>query len=360
MPRYPAPARAEARPAAVVRWRKAPWCAVDPGQAPGRDIDPTPFPVRRPVGIDVARVPDRPVAGVVLPIAVGIELLVTDHLARHIAGRHRLIFDAVARVHPARKVAARHLAGADGGQVAPRHRQLLAAAERARRASVAVDHSTARQYRDLRQVGRRVGVDLVLARALDHQRQVAGVELDALAGHVLAHPHLQAAPLQRDAQHLVVQFGKRQQALLVESQRGRADVQFSPRVAVGPQPVAAAQGAIRDGAVPPGVSRRRKDDRALLGAQARHTAGRVALRRLGRSREPEPKQHQPECPVAPRWLARAWASLVTEARAEAGHRRLGRHGAVPRRWFLVNMEPVTREPGFWLASTVPSVPLPWA
>ena len=120
-PRHPAPARADACPAAVVGRRKTPWRGIDPGPAPGRDVDPLAVAVGGPLGIHVARIPDVAVFGNVLPVAVVVELLVAEHLARDVARRDRLVLDAVALGHPALEgvVAGARRGAAHRRQVAP-------------------------------------------------------------------------------------------------------------------------------------------------------------------------------------------------------------------------------------------------
>ena len=86
LPGHPAPARADLRPAAIVKGRKAPGRVVHPGPAPGRYPAPVAGAVGRPVHRHGARQPDRAIGRVLLPVAVAVELLVAHHFARNIAG----------------------------------------------------------------------------------------------------------------------------------------------------------------------------------------------------------------------------------------------------------------------------------
>ena len=91
-------------------------------------------------------------------------------------------------------------------QIAARHGELLACRKRPGFAAVPVHDGTASRNGQLRQAGGRIGLHLVLTGLPQHDGEVGGTELDALACHVVAHPHLHAAALQGHAQRLVAQF----------------------------------------------------------------------------------------------------------------------------------------------------------
>ena len=292
--RHPTPARAEARPAAIVGGRKAPGRCIDPGPAPGRDVDPLAVAVGRPVGADRARVPDGAVLGLVAPIAVLVELLVTDHAARDVARRDRLVFLAVALGHPAVEgVGGLNRRHGGGLQVAARHRQLLAGTERQRFAVLAVGRAAAAQHRHAGGAGLLVGIETVFARAVDHEREVAGVDLQPLPGQRVAHPHLQVALQYREAHGLVADLGEVEAGLIVQPQRGRADVQLGARVAVGPEPVAGGDRTVRRGVVPAVVAGRRKAHAALVVTEAGDDARRVLLRQRQRAGREQCQADQP-------------------------------------------------------------------
>ena len=85
--RRPRPALVDLHPAAVVEWRVAPRRVVDPGPAPWRDPGPAAVAVRRPVGGDRARHPQRAVFGVVAPDAVLVEVFVAGHFGGDVTRR---------------------------------------------------------------------------------------------------------------------------------------------------------------------------------------------------------------------------------------------------------------------------------
>ena len=84
-----------------MRHRKTPGCIVDPGPAPGVDPGPMAVAVRRPVGSHAVRDPDLAVTRVVAPVAMGVQVLVADHVRRHITRRDRVVIYAVAGSAPA-------------------------------------------------------------------------------------------------------------------------------------------------------------------------------------------------------------------------------------------------------------------
>ncbi len=98
--RNPAPASAKRRPAAIVIGSESPGSFIHPGPAPRGDPGPMPVAIGRPVRVDGSGHPNLPVAGLLRPAAVLIEVVVAGDFARHVAGRLRLIFAAVARRAP--------------------------------------------------------------------------------------------------------------------------------------------------------------------------------------------------------------------------------------------------------------------
>jgi hypothetical protein len=236
-------------------------------------------------------------AGVVLPVAVGVELLVAHHLARHIARRDRLVLEAVALGHPCVEAGVRRRCAAAGLEVAARDGELLARVEPLRFAVLAVERGAARGDRDPGAVGVGVGRDAVFAGRVDHHREVAGVDLEALAGEVVAHAQLKLTLVRGQAHGVVVEFGEFHVRLAVHAQCRRADVDFGARGTVGPEAVAGGQGAVRLRVVPALVAGRREAHAALLQRQARHTARRVLLRGRGGA---ETQQRQAEQPSVER------------------------------------------------------------
>ena len=292
--RHPGPARADLRPAAVVRGRKTPGRVVDPGPAPGLDPRPAAIAVRRPVGYGDLRVPHGAVGGVLRPLAIGVELLVARQVARHELGRGRAVFQRVARGHPLVKRVALRRAGLGDDQRAPAVEHLLARADVGDLPRFAVHAGGARVHRQPRGVGARVDVDAVFARLRGHHGQLRGIDLHPLAGAQLAHAQGHAAVHQRHLRGVVVQLGHAQIGAAGQPDGERAAVQLGAAVrvghdagAVGHRPVDAGR---REVAAIGGELRR-----AFLRADVGHARRWVGLRR-GQQRRGQQGGGQPAAP----------------------------------------------------------------
>ena len=203
--RHPGPARANLRPASVVKRRKAPRRVIDPGPAPRGDPAPVAGAVGRPVQRQGARQPDGAIDGVLLPVAVAVELLVANGFARHIAGRERLVFARIAVGGPQVKGVLHGGARCGGAQVGAGKAALLRAAYRQRHAVAAVNDAAARLRHHPRGVAGRADIEPVIARLGHHERQVGRVDFQALAVQQAAHPQLQRALRQPQLGCAVVQ-----------------------------------------------------------------------------------------------------------------------------------------------------------
>ena len=245
---HPSPARADLRPAAVVRGREAPGRVVHPGPAPGLHPGPAAVAVGRPVGHGDLRVPHGAVGGVLRPFAVGVELLVAGHVARHVAGRGRAVFQRIALGHPlVETVAHGYAAALQRLQVAAGEQRLLALAHGGGLPRLAVHRGHAGVHGDARGVGARIDVHAVFARLAGHHGQVRGVDLDALAGLQLAHAHRGGAVHQRELGGVVVQHGHAQVGMAGQAHGGPTAVQFGARVGVGDEAGAGGHGPVDGG-----------------------------------------------------------------------------------------------------------------
>src|SRR5262249_19192335 len=98
--RYPTPAALDESPASIVERREAPWRFVDPRPAPRVLPQPVSGAIRRPIGRDAGRNPDIAVVRNLLPSAVGVEVLVADHVGSHVTRARRLLVARGAFVNP--------------------------------------------------------------------------------------------------------------------------------------------------------------------------------------------------------------------------------------------------------------------
>ena len=93
---HPGPLRANLRPAAVVGGRKAPGRVVYPGPTPGGNPAPLAVLVGCPLAHGDPGKPHRAVFAVGAPVAIAVELLVADDIARHVTGAWGPVFGLVA------------------------------------------------------------------------------------------------------------------------------------------------------------------------------------------------------------------------------------------------------------------------
>ena len=244
-PRHPGPARADLRPAAVVKRREAPGRGVDPGPAPRRHPGPAAIAIGGPVHRGDRGVPDGAVGGVLRPLAVGVERLVAGHVWGQVAGRHGLLLQAIAHGHPlAEGVARRRGAAAQHAQIARGKHDLLAGVHAHGLAGRAVHGGGAGAQGDARGVTGSVGVHAELARLRGHQGQLRGVQLDALAGGHVAQAQRRAALREGPLGVAVVQRRGVQSGRALQAQAQPTAVQLDAGARVQLQPGARGDGPV--------------------------------------------------------------------------------------------------------------------
>ena len=274
---HPGPAVADLGPAAVVRGGKTPGRVVHPGPAPGLDPGPAAVAVGRPVGRGDAGVPDGAVGGVLRPFTPGVELGVAGQLARQVLGRARTVFQRVARGGPLVERIAQRRRRLGDEQIAPAVAHLLVRADPGRLSGAAVHGGAAGMHRQARGVAMRVDVQPVFARLVGHQRQLRGVDLDALTRLQLAHTQRQAAGGERQLDGVVVEPGDAQVGTLGQTHGAPAAVQLGARAGVEDETGAGAHrpvqaGALQQAAVAGDLRR------AFQCAEVGHAVRRVGLR----------------------------------------------------------------------------------
>jgi hypothetical protein len=97
---YPAPTSASTYPAAIMKWRIAPWRVVYPSPTPGSYPRPMTFVIRRPSRIYTVRKPDVTITGIVAPVSIIIQIFVTNDIMGEIPGRSRSLITLVTIVAP--------------------------------------------------------------------------------------------------------------------------------------------------------------------------------------------------------------------------------------------------------------------
>ena len=276
--RNPGPARANLCPAPIVRWRETPGRIVHPGPAPGLDQAPLPVAVGRPVRRHGVRVPDGAVGDVAGPLAVAVQRLIADHVARQVARGLRCFVGADARGHPL-------VEGVDGARAgARRHRQAapakadaLAGRHLGCHTVFAVHQGPSTGDADARGACIGIDVDAVFTRLLRHQRQVGGVDLQPVAAGA-AQLGAQGALVQRQAGALVADLAQLQIGLALHAQGGGAGVQLYPGTRIADQPRTAGQRHPGLGGCPAAGFGARDHAGALQAGDHRHPARRVAPR----------------------------------------------------------------------------------
>ena len=276
--RDPDPAAVPVHPAAIVEGREAPRRIVDPGPAPRLDPGPVAVAVRRPPRHHGMRHPHGPIVGGVTPVAVLVQVLVADRLARHVARRARVVPATVAGGAPLLPVVGRQGvanvvtggigAGDDGG---------LVALHRERRAGGG-DFGFTAPHRHRGRVPGRVHVDAIAAGAEQGHGAVGRVDLEAVLVVEIAQPHAERALRQAHLGRVVVEREEPGRGVWREPQGGRAEGDLRARVGVGPQVVAPVQRVVDRGGRPVVRIARAERHRAAEVAEPPHAARGIDLR----------------------------------------------------------------------------------
>ena len=282
---HPGPGALHVGPAAVVRNGKTPGRVVNPGPAPGVDPGPVAIPVRCPVGRHALRHPHVAVGRVAPPAAMGIQVLVTQHVGRDVTRGDRAVHLALAAGRP------------DFEGVGSCDRQRLVFAQActveaqclpfvdAVRRTVACSVTTAAAHRDVGRVGPWIYRDVVFAWATHREGQVGRIDLDHLVGAKPAHPHQQAALCQLQLGHAVVQIDHRHTGVAIHAQGAAIGLDLDPRPVIGPQTVAVAQRAVDSGLAPVVLASRGETDRATDEGQACYAGRRVGPCRTAQAQQ---------------------------------------------------------------------------
>ncbi len=99
-PGHPAPASPDTHPASVMKWRIAPGRVINPRPSPGSNPIPVARMIRRPPGRHLVGKPDVAVVRIVAPVALIIQVVITDHIARHVLCGTRKIITVIAILGP--------------------------------------------------------------------------------------------------------------------------------------------------------------------------------------------------------------------------------------------------------------------
>ena len=280
--RHPAPASADFRPAAIVKWSKAPGFVFHPGPTPRCDPNPMSVAVRRPSDGDTRGEPHISIIGGVSPLAIVIEVVIADNVARDVAGGLGVLFAIVAAAAPGVKFVATAGSPAVIGQRVRAAESCAVAGVHVVVGAAAGGFTFSGAHGNRRRVAVGIDIDAVFAGALQREGQIWRVDFIGVATIEPAHEHVHRALRQLNLHGAIVKIQECNSCLAADANRGAADMQFTPRVSVGPQIVTHGERAIGIRLHPIRFTARLEGDRSLDVVEACHSSRRIIVRECGR------------------------------------------------------------------------------
>src|SRR2546429_3175476 len=230
---------------------KAPRLIVDPRPAPRRNPNPMAVAIGSPAHDSGVGKPNSAIFGNGAPAAVFVEVFVTNHIGRNIAGGLRVIFAAVAVTAPVVEVVVivaetlnvgvELVNSGESASFARMHGICRAATGDLALAVANSDHGSVAGF---------VDVDLVVAGAKDGEGEVGRVNLKSFVVLEPAHAHVQGTFGDADLGRAVVEIQERKAGIAGKADRRGADVQLGARTVIGPKLVAGSDRAVDDGGDP--------------------------------------------------------------------------------------------------------------
>ncbi len=273
----PTPAARGKDPTSIVERRIAPRSIIDPGVAPGIDPGPVARVIRRPAVFDTVGKPYMPIHGIILPIAVVIEVFVSHHIGRQILRGPRVVVTVIAALDPhvepiglvdwfyigvqiARPVKVADLSGLHGVS--------LPAACHVPIASPDTNDGQAAILGHLHAIASRVG---------DIESEIRGVDFEIVVAAQTAHADVNCSGTQLQLHGVVIEIQKGNAGVLGQANGGRTELQFGARFSVGPKLVACRHRPIWNCPDPVTGSGRLKGNRSFEVAKTSHSGGRIIL-----------------------------------------------------------------------------------
>ena len=272
----PAPVVVQINPAPIVEGREAPGRVVHPGPAPRREPDPVAIAIGCPTGFQSARIPHRPVAAFLAPVAVVVEFAQTDDLAGGIAPRAAAGDAAVALGGPAVEVIVARQAGAAHIGKA-RVVEAVAAARRhlvARRVR-AIDRAGTAEHAHGGAAATAIDIHPVLAGASDDEGEASGVDLVGLLAADTAQAEVGATIEQLQLGAVVVDVANEQFAAVIKAYLSTTEVERGAGAAGSGDAVTRHQRPVERDLAESALARCLKAHFAFNETQARHAAGGV-------------------------------------------------------------------------------------
>ena len=197
--------------------------------------------VRCPAGGHAIRHPDVAVGRVDAPDAVRIQVLITYHILRYIAGRARVVVSAVALARPAVElVEARRVDILILAQARTREAIRLPRIKHIR-CPLSVRLTLAFAYDDRRGIAVWIHRDPVFAGLPKCEGEIRRIDLEHVIGSETTHADVQGALRQLQLNDSVVKIENRYAGTGVHADHGPTDLDFSPCPHIRPKAVASSQ-----------------------------------------------------------------------------------------------------------------------
>src|SRR6266849_3329446 len=277
--RHPTPSATRNHPTAVVERSETPGRVIYPRPSPRRHPNPVSIAVRRPICRNAPRIPDGAILRIGIPLAVFVEIFITDGVIRNVACRSRVFPTLVARIAPLIEIVAIPDAFDIGVQL------VYAAEIRGFTGANRISRTAAGHFaltvanRDQGSVTIFVNVNAIRPGPQDIERQVWRVNFEGLILIQAPDAQVQRAFGQTNLHDVVVQIQKRKTSLRAQPQRIRIDAYFDAAILIGPEFVARGHRTINNGLDPFVGTCRFERNRAGCVAKPSGAVGRIVVLR---------------------------------------------------------------------------------
>ncbi len=223
----PTPISANVGPAAIVERGITPGRVIDPSPTPRGDPDPVAKTIGSPSGSNNGRNPNRAIAWIATPRAVGVEIFVADYAGRDVAGRQRAVLTLVTNGTP---VVEPGPSGSGIDRVSHRlsiGKAALLTGLDLHRGSVAGGDAFTVPNRDQGDVIVGIDVQAIVAALGDGECGVRGVDLIDLTRQEIAHVQIQRALIELNLHGVVADVAEGDASLGVHAERAGSDLNLS-------------------------------------------------------------------------------------------------------------------------------------
>jgi hypothetical protein len=231
--RDPAPAVTDISPAAIVEGRVSPRIVIYPSPAPRINPCPVASVIRSPSGRH-ARKPCIPVIGSGTPVAVFIKILKADYAAVAVASRGRILISALTTIRPVVEIigppdlihfCVQRISTGEGKALARMYGVALTVACRFTFALANRYHGGVAVFGS---------VHTVTAGTSDGEGLIGGINFEYVVAIQIPNAHVHASGTELDLNSAVVEIQESDAGVSAQIDRGRAQLEFRARIAVGP------------------------------------------------------------------------------------------------------------------------------